>query len=95
MQVFRNNNEIQVKKWPTPSQWETQPENEIVFTLDRKNIIHPNDRIYMATQMITKGPNSGGLVDVYYSIVQVTDVKPNKIHMTNNDITAIAKRIEL
>ena len=94
MQTFINNQDATLKKWPqTPMEWETNP--EIKFTIARDRIIHPGDRIKACTKMLKSGAKSGSIVNIYYIISEITDVVSNKIHLTETDVTAKAKRIEV
>jgi len=93
MQTFKNNIDATLKSWPqTPEAWEVA-EPEIKFTVPANRIVHPGDRIFCATRMVKHGTNSGSVVDIYYYIQAVKEHTPNKVHITDTDITAIAKRI--
>lgn len=94
MQTFNLNDDVTLKTFPrTPQEWATNP--IIVFTIDKSRIVHKDDRIFCAQKMVTTGPKSGGIVDIYYYIDEVIDFKPNMIHHTNTDVTAKAIRREL
>ena len=95
MQTFQNIDDITLKKFPqTPLEWSSDP--TIKFSIDRKSIVHPGDRIYCCTKMITSGANSGGIAQIYYYIDEITEVKPNVIQPSLlTDITAKAIRREL
>jgi len=94
MQTFKNNIDATLKSWPqSPEAWQA-PEPEIKFTVSGNRIVHPGDRILCTTKMITCGTNSGSIIDIYYYIEAIKATAPNKIHITDTDVTAIAKRIE-
>lgn len=94
MQTLKNNQDVTLKSWPASlPEWDTNP--VIIFTVPHNMIVHPKDRIYCTTKMIKQGRNSGDIKDIYYYIENILDVRPNKVHMSNTEITATAKRIEI
>ncbi len=93
MQTFSNHDDATLKSWPASlEEWKTKP--EITFTVAKDRIVHPGDRILATTKMITTGANSGSVKDIYYYIEEIISVEKNKVHITNTDITAKAKREE-
>jgi len=95
MQTFKNNKDAALKSWPRSlAEWQ-EPNPEIKFTVARDRIVHPGDRVLAATKMLTLGQNSGQVVSVYYYIEAIKEIKPNLVHITDTDIVATAKRLEL
>ena len=93
MQTLSNHVDATLKRWPASlEEWETKP--EITFTVARDRIIHPGDRILATTKLITTGANSGSVKNIYYYIEEITSIEKNKVHITDTDITAKAKREE-
>jgi len=95
MQTFKNNKDVAIKSYPQSlAEWQ-KPNPEIKFTVARDRIVHPGDRLFMASKMIKEGVNSGHVVEIYYYIQAIKEVKPNPVHITDTDIVATAKRLEL
>ena len=94
MQTFINNQNAFLKAWPKSLQEWDAPEPEIKFTIPGNRIVHPGDRILAVTTMRTGGLNSDSMINVFYIIKAIKEVKKNAVHITDTDITATAKRFE-
>jgi len=95
MQTFINKSDATLKDWPQTLEAWKQPAPEIKFTVLGNRIVHPGDRILAVRKMRTSGLDSGSVVEIYYYIKDIKEVKKNPVHITDTDIIATAKRIEL
>ncbi|MXN90181.1 hypothetical protein GR160_02995 [Flavobacterium sp. Sd200] len=94
MQTFKNNTDARLREWPqSPQEWQASP--VIKFTVPGNRIVHVGDRIHAATKMVKTGLESGGVKDIYYYIQEIKEVKANAVFITDTDITATAKRLEV
>lgn len=95
MQTFKNPDDVTINKFPlTPQEWVTNP--TIEFTVAKDRIVHKGDRIFCAIKQVTTGPNTGGVVEIYYYIDEIKDHRPNMVHPSMlTVITAKAHRLEI
>lgn len=95
MQTFKNDKDIFFNKRPlTPQEWAKNPTVE--FTISKDNIVHPGDRIHCCTTMLTTGPNSGAVKDIFYYLDEILDYRPSLVHPSMQTvITAKVSRKEL
>ncbi|ALM50333.1 hypothetical protein AMR72_16435 [Flavobacterium psychrophilum] len=93
MQTFKNTKDLSLQAFPkSPADWATNP--IIVFSMPVEKSIEKGDRIYCAIKMVTTGPNSGTIREIYYYIKEVQEVKRNESCL-DLTITAKASRLEI
>ena len=93
MQTLKHNQDAMLIVWPaTPQEWEQNP--VINFTVATGTEVKKGDRLYTTTKMLTAGPNSGGIVNIYYYLQEIQEIVP--VPEENiSVITATAKRVEI
>lgn len=94
MQTFKNDVDVTLMDVPkNEDQWRDNPTVRII--IDRKNIMHKGDRVYLETVMLESGPKSGDIVDLFLQIEEVISAAPNKVQMLNTDVIAKVIRLQV
>lgn len=91
-QTNTHNKDCTLTSWPASPQAWLADEPLIVFTIGKDAPVNPGDRILAKRGMVTSGPGSGGIEEIYYYIRK--DLKAI-IGPETKTVTAVAKRVIL